>query len=314
MTDTTEHDEFLAAFAEATGEPLEPSTEGPQAEEPSIPAAEEPVQTNEQQAPAAEEIPAATEGAETVITPDIWANASAEQRAAFEAANQRAEQAEHRAKSDEGRFNAYQRDLAVIRRQTRMLGETLTAGDDLSALVGGESWGKVKTEYGEDLAPILTAIEALAQQRKSSGEQFQQLSQELVAADYDDNEAKLNEAAPDWQSLFGRDDFASWLDGKPGFYRETLAKNWDAVTDPAGVAEVARIYRNELIAQGKLAPVGTDPTPSPEPTQIDPKRAAQLEGARVGKVNSPPVGDTADSFEALFNQRAQQLERVNTRR
>lgn len=312
MTDTTEHDEFLAAFAEATGETLEPSTEGTQAEEPSLPAAET-VETTEQQAPAAVEIPAATEGAETVIAPDIWANASAEQRAAFEAANQRAEQAEHRAKSDEGRFNAYQRDLAVIRRQTRTLGDTLAKGDDLSALVTGESWEKVKSEYGEDLAPILTALETIAQQRKSDAEQFQQLSQELVAADYDDNEAKLAEIAPDWQGLFARPDFAGWLDSKPAMYRETLAKNWDAVTDPAGVAEVASRFRDELTASGKLTPSHM-PTPSPEPLPIDPKRAAQLEGARVGKVNSPPVGDTADSFEALFNQRAQQLERAQARR
>lgn len=289
MSDT-ETQEYEAAFREAIGQT--PAGESPQVEQ----VTEGPEQAAETQGQAADSPP---EVLPTNPTDDIWANVAPELKAAFEAAETRARQAEHRAKSDEGRVSRFQRERDELRRQLGAI-KGAAEHEDLEAYLASEEWTKVKTEYGDDLKPIFSALETLAARDKTFQARFGEMDEARAEAQANANAEWLDREVPDMEELFGRDEFTHWLETQPDGVRAMSDRNWDKLVDPAEVKVLADLFRASLPATAQ---------PESQTQKIDPKRAAQLDAARSSKTRQPPIVADAseDDYEAAFKAASAKL-------
>lgn len=288
MTDKQEN-EFEAAFREATGETAEADTPPQDAL-----AEGEAADAAEDQAGADDQPPA--EDPETADQPDIWANATDEQKAAYQAA---VDKLEHKQRSDDGRVARYQRDRDIAQRKL----ETLVAaaqkeGEDLRALVASDEWQKAKADYGDDLGPVFNALERLTDQQAGVSERFRQMDTDEIEAIEAANFQVLDEKAPDWRDLLGRQDFPAWLESQPKPWQDAFALNQERLVDPTSALELVSKYRAHVfVTEG-----GKQPAPQ---VQLDPKRARQLDGARSASSRTPVVADPGGGdFEAEFNRAA----------
>lgn len=294
MTDNQD-DEFEAAFREATGDTAGADT--PPQDKPGTTGEAAPAEDGNE--PGADIEPPLT--SETADQPDIWANATDEQRAAYQAA---LEKLEHKQRSDEGRVARYQRDRDIAQRKLETL---VTAaqkdGEDLKALVASEEWQKAKADYGDDLGPVFNALERLTDQQAGVSERFQQMDAETIDTIEADNFQTLDEKAPDWRDLLGREDFPTWLEAQPQPWQDTFARNQKRLVDPTSAIELVSRFRVHVALAEHQS------TKEPE-VQLDPKRARQLDGNRSASSRTPVVADPGGGdFEAEFNRAAQAIER-----
>ena len=152
MDDITDQ-EFEAAFLEASGV----------AEQPAPPSADtaEAAQT-EQDVDADISPPAQPD----TNTPDIWADVPSEAKAAYEAAELKARNLEHRLRSDDGRVARFQRERDEANKALAALNSATQKTDvDLREYIQSEEWQTKKADYGDDLGSLFTAVERLAEQQ-----------------------------------------------------------------------------------------------------------------------------------------------------
>lgn len=286
---------FEAAFAEASGaEPADQAPADPQDNtEGAFLAA-----TNDdpQQEPAAEAPP--QDQAEPVATPDIWAEAPEPLKAAYEAAEQKAREAEHKLRSKEGREAAYQRELHTLRRQVKEVTGSVAEAEDPLTFLESDEWKKLKVDYEGDLGPVFNVMERMAARLRDTDSRFAQMEEAQTVEVLNANAELFEEQAPDWRDVVGNDQFASWIETQPMHIREAFERNREHVTDPAEAVDVVNRAR---------AHFAINATPAPTPT--DPMRDRRLEAARTATAKSPQAGDPANSFEAFFEQAAAKAKR-----
>jgi hypothetical protein len=293
----TDDQEFEAAFRDASTGKLA-AEETPQIEPAGGGQAAEPLQTTEA-------APVPPIGQSDTDQTDIWANATPEQRAAYEAAQTQAQQLEHRLKSDDGRVSRFQRERDKMRQNLETL---LTAsqkdGDDLRTLVGTQEWKKSKTDYGDDLGPLFNVIEKLAEQSHGVSERLQQNDLATIEQIEQDNVERLTQAAPDYPALLKRADFVPWLSQQSKPWQQAFEINRERLVDPDAAAELIARYRVYVALSEQNGPTSQ--------TQPDPKRAAQLDASRSASSRQPIVTDAAgdDDFEMAFNRAAAERERA----
>ncbi len=295
MSDTS--NEFEAAFREFSGTEAEPDKAPPAAEEtPSEAAPAEPDDAGADLPPA--------ESPQTA-NQEIWANATPEQLAAYEAAERRAKELEHRQKSEDGRVARYQRDRDAMQRKLETLVSAAQKdGEDLRVLVASEDWQKAKSDYGDDLAPLFNLVEKLTDHSAASSERWQQLDTETIDTIETDNFVMLDERAPDWRDLLGRNDFPAWLQSQPKPWQDAFALNSERLVDPTSALELVSRFRVHVA----LKEMPADPTPQ---MQQDPRRSRQLDGARTATSRTPVVADAGGGdFDAEFDRFAKAREKA----
>lgn len=289
-------DEFEAAFREFSEGQADPDPSDP------------PSQDEEQGAASAEEEGAgaqeAPDGNPQPANPEIWANATPEQRAAYEAAETRARELEQRVRSDDGRVARFQRDRDSTQRKLETF---LTAaqqdGKELRSFVGSQEWQKAKSDYGEDLAPLFNLVEKLAEHSAASSERWQQADAETIDDIVDANFEVFREGAPDFEALLGHQDFPAWLQSQPKPWQDAYAQNQERLVDPRSAIELVNRFRVHVA----LKEMPTTPTPQ---AQQDPRRSRQLDGARSASSRAPVIADPGgDDFDAEFHRAARQLEK-----
>lgn len=272
---TAEEPQTEAASEEAAEEAREATAETAGAETPQDEAADQPPNT----AP------------ETNPTTDIWANAPEELRSAFLETKSRADRLEHRVKSDEGRISRFQRERDELRKQLGAV-NSVAEQEDLEAYLASEDWKKVKSEYGDDLKPVFTALETLAARDKANEARLSQLTQARSETTHEQNIDWLNDKAPGWVELFDRPDFDPWLNAQPEGVREMIARNVRGLVDPAEVKVVYDLFSAEIGAQGQA---GTAPQ-----TTNGRKREKQLEGSRSVSSRAPILTGPEQDDEAVI--------------
>ncbi len=282
MTDT-EDKEFEAAFSEFVSP--EAATEPPK--EP-----EEPQAAPEPQVEGAEQPPVQPE---TTPTDDIWKDAPEPLKAAYDAATRRAQELEHRQRSDDGRVARYQRerDEALAKLTDASAGP---GKEDPAALLATEGYQKLKTDYGDEFGPLFQALESLAERDKDATTRIGQLDEAQQNEVYLRNAELLTEKAPDWLPLVQREDFGPWVDAQPRLIQEAFERNRKKVVDPDEAAFVMSQFRAFAFLK--------DNPPAPQPQSLDQRRERQLEGAKSAGTRQPVVADTVDEedFEANFKR------------
>lgn len=297
MTDTDDEKEFEAAWLErhpvpATEDiPLEQG--GSEAAQNS--AADDPAEGAEGQAAGSEQDEAAiappNTDPETNPTDEIWANATPEQRAAYEAASREAQQLRHRVKSDEGRVAAFQRERDEYRKKIGAI-TSVAEHEDTEAYLASEEWQKLKADYGDELKPALTLLETLVARDRMFSERMGRIDESRGAAIAQENSNWLDREAPDWRDLATRPDFQPWLEAQPHGVREMAQRNWDVLVDPAEAKTVFDLFRGHVRqTETPSANIG-----QPQSNAIDRKRDLQLKGAKSVTSRAPVVTEP-DEFD-----------------
>lgn len=237
---------------------------------------------------------------------DIWANASPEQRAAYEAAAEERDKLRQRIQSDDGRVARYQRDRDAIKRHLARVADQAEDRDSLQAYLDSEEYKKSREEYGDDLSPMFNLLERLAADRDDQVAAIAKMDEAAFEAAVQDNVRELLTLAPDAADLVAHQSFAPWVESQPQAIQDAFARNRDAVVDPREANLVVSMFRNALKEAEQQS------TGQPQKQSTDRRRAAQIEGARSLGTRAPNIvgnpGDT--SYEAAWKEMQAQESRA----
>tara|TARA_R110000744_G_scaffold63234_7_gene130101 strand:+ start:643 stop:1629 length:987 start_codon:yes stop_codon:yes gene_type:complete len=261
--------------------------------------------------PEPEPAPLAAPEPAVAIPGDIWANASSEQKAAFEAAEQRFRSIDGRAAADSRRIRELEADLS-----NRAPAEP--AVDHMALLDGlhdSEAW-KAHEEEDPDSAEvhkanntvIIDAVKATAAAVGANSAANQQAATNAQIA-------IVAEAHEDWQAVT-RADFTDWLNTQPKFLQAQFDRNADLITDGDEVVDLITRYKASdqfvhVAVNPDTAPASSvDPVASPAPAipaapetnKRDRDKIARLEGnVHVPAKGVGPPSGAPDGFDDAFD-------------
>lgn len=246
-------------------------------------------------------------------TDDIWANAPAELREAFE---KQQRDAELRFRSANGRVSALQRQLAQYQQQTQQQPaqqqepqrETQQPEQRPSGInLTDPKFQQLREDYPEVAGPLLDVIADLSSQlgnvRQVAGTFEQQQTQAFLAQ----QEQALAQAHPDWVQAAADDRFAGWLETQPTAIQEAFQRNHDAIVNGQDAALVIGMFKQ---AVGFSSPQQQQTPTNPAPTQ-DPRRQRQLAAGKDAGRNSPPAasGIADNDFDAHLDAAIAKLDK-----
>jgi len=235
-----------------------------------------------------------TSGAPAPPADDPWAGASEAQRAAFTAAQARAEALEQRIRSDEGRVRAYQQQVEDLKRKSAAPAAGTPKDDGLQKIA--EDYPEIVNPIMERFAELEGALSGMTEGQRAAAE----------AAALASNEAALTEIHPDWLTLRADPRLAAWIGTQPNYVREAAEMNGNAIVDVEAAADLVSRFKQSIGA----APAGSTaanarPT-SASPTTIAPtnadRRRRQLEASTGAGMRSGPaaVGGIPDDPDAQW--------------
>lgn len=282
--------DFDAAFEEfAAADDTEPA---PEKEEPA--GAPAPADGPDEPAKTIEE-PAAPEGA----APDIWADATPEQLAAFQAAQQ--ENRSHRGRASaldirEAQIAAAQKPAAVP-----------AAGEPVVEPATDEKFETFETEYPEVAGPIKARYDARHEQQEAKIAALEQTVAGISTIQANeatgDELAVLEQRHPTWHALTSTPQFETWVNGQPRFVQEGFVRNGTTVVDGEEAASLMDLYVDQQKAPTAAAPAAEDKT-SGKATRRQRRldSAVTAEKSQAGPGSGPPEGDYDAAFEHYARQ------------
>lgn len=280
-------EEFDAGFAEFTGAAPAATEANP---EPATPAVESPAP-----AIAAADSPGADGNASPqgqTTTDDIWANAPAEYREAYQATIR---DLDLRLRSANNRAVAFQRQLEQARaaQPTEPPVKQDAQPSDTGDVLERPEIAKLREDFPELAGPLLDIIAAQQNQLAQLGQTAGQFQQQQIQAERSVQESILAGQHPDWLQAAADDRFRGWLDTQPRLIQEAFARNEHAIVDGPEAAFI--------IGQFKQA-VGFGQQPSStRPAPADDRRQRQIANGRDTGRNSPAtVNAIPDDFDAAF--------------
>ena len=297
-------DEFDAAMAEATADEGAPApaaadlrTDGPAdgTDEPPAPGGEPAAQ-----APSA--APNAPNG--NPDHSDIWANAPAELRQAYERAQR---DAELRLKSIQGRQSAADRELQRLRAEHEELQRRLQAnaggeqgkqGGSADGEPADDPYKQLVEDYPEIAGPLVENLKAVQAELNQLKQGVGTFEQERQIAYFQQQQELLTQKQPDWQDVLKDDRFGGWLQEQPKPVQDVFERNSQAIVDGNEAAWLVGQFKTALgIGQG-----------APPQQQQANRRAKQLASGRdfSGGSGAPVTDSIPDDFDAAMNAFAEQ--------
>ena len=259
----------------------------------------------EDPAPASDAAPAGDDAAQADdTTKDIWANATPEQRAAFQQAQR---DADLRSKSQDGRIRTLLAQLKELQQaRTQPEAQKGEQGEDDKNAGDREKVDKLREDFPE-LAPLFDRLdtqdakigkyeEAAAQAQAERVEQIEKAEAEQFAV--------LGQEAPNYRDVLNDSRWQGWLNDQKAEYRDAIEQNGSLLVDAKGVAKVIRQFEADM-AGGQPAS-----TPAPTPTPPAPsRREKQLASGRdAGRGGAPVKGGIPDDVAGSMNYFADQAD------
>ncbi len=301
--DTAEFDQSFDAFAGGETPPADPLPDPPA--QSAAPSAEPagPDETGSSQAAGAEQKPEA----------DIWANATPEQKAAFEAAAADA----HRWQSDQGRAAGDARRIAQLEASTAA--QKPAAVQDDGGLVGvlkSDDWKSVESELPELAAPLKKILESFQTENTALRTELGTFSVERRNQVADAQVRIVLAEHSDWESVTDDPTFVPWVGAQPAFIQQMFNRNAEQVVDGLEAAHVVSLFK---ASDGYVPPVPVNPEPGSQtnsPATTDKsgapnKRDRDSQRRLEGNVSVPSKGPGApsgppDEFDTAFDHYAAQ--------
>lgn len=253
---------------------------------------------------------AAPEAAAQAQTPDdeVWANVPPQVRAAYEEAQKKARDLEHRIKSDAGRVARYQREVEDLRR--RAAAPEQPPADPRQALAKLKDTLKDYPELG---APIVEAMNAL----DSRLQQFETIEQRRMQAALSREEQRVSEIHADWRDVLRThgNEFMGWVQGPdiPRGVYEMAMRNGNAIVNADEAARVIDAFKQHIGVGAQQQAQATSPAPDRNPLadrrqrQLDASRAPRSSaGGRATLSGVPEDGDPEAIWRAFDAMEASQ--------
>lgn len=240
--------------------------------------------------------------------PDIWATATPEQKAAFEAVKAERDRFDHRIRSDQGRVRALQKRIDQLRSSVNDQDARKEPGSVSEALAA------LRENY-PDIAEPLTQALGIVDGRLSEQDRKEQGRKDAARAELADTEAELaaiirteeatlTQAHPDWFDVLSKNGpaFQAWVEDQPRQMREAAYANATNIVDAKAASEVLAAFK------AFLAPPATEAQkPIPETQPLNDKRKRQLDasasprkpGSRPTVAGIPEDGDPAAIWAAF---------------
>lgn len=246
---------------------------------------------------------------------DIWANATPEQRAAFEAAQSARDLAEQRLRSDQGRQAALQRKIERLERQAQpRQRETSKTAVDLSSL--SEDYPEIAEPLKKVLDPIATRMTKEDEDRTAAEEESRKAAESELSELVNEQTDILLEAYPDYDKFLEANAarFSEWVEDQPKRIREAAYRNAKYIRDGHGAIEVMKAFKAFIEPKPAETPAPSVAEPD-NPIQLNDRRQRQLSATASPKSAAgrptvsgiPKEGDPQAQWDAFrAQQRAQE--------
>ena len=248
-------------------------------------------------------------------TPDIWADSTPEQKAAFEAAEVTA----HKWQSDQGRAAADARRIAQLEATINAAAAPRPAAAPadgvLVDVLKSDDWQSVEKELPELAAPLKKVLEGFQTENTALKTELATFSHERRDQVADAQIRIVKSEHSDWESVTD-DTFVQWVGTQPIFIQQMFNRNADRVVDGLEAAHLVSLYK---ASDGYVPPVPVNPAPGSETNSPAPKDNGGAPNKRDrdslrrldGNVSVPSKGPGApsgppDEFEAAFDHFAAQ--------
>ena len=238
---------------------------------------------------------------------NVWADASPELKAAYEAERARAAQAEHGRRSAEGRQRALEQRLSAMMAGQGRPQRTNPAGNNPSkpapttgnAPASDDAWSKFEEDFPDVAAPVKGMVGRLEAKLAKLEEENATLktSVEVVGAErldaaYSAQEDRVRAEHPEFDKISDPNDamssdFSMWLTEQPAYVQRAALENAEVIRDADTTNSLIASYKRDRgLSDG--TPQNARPEPEPEP---DPLRTLQRRtvGTRIRPSPSPSV-------------------------
>lgn len=182
---------------------------------------------------------------------DIWANATDEQKQAYEALQDK----ERRVRMQ---VSALNRKLEEARRGDQAAAPDTggaASDDDSGAREGGDSkffqseeWKTFEEEYPEVAGPMAKVVGDMQQRLVQQGKELSAIGDDRRQAAFEEQESLLEETHADWQTVLddNADTLETWLAEQPRHIQEAAIRNADVIVDAAEAADVVGRFKEHL--------------------------------------------------------------------
>lgn len=240
---------------------------------------------------------------ESGAPPDMWANASPEQRAAWEAAQEQIRKLEQAERSNRGRLSAFQRQLNELRASApspkQAAPEAAEKGQpapqqasaEADGFLASDEWSSFQDEYPEVAGPLGKVIGSLQARLERQDRELSAIGSERRSAALMEQQAALEKDHPDWQSVAADEGFGDWLHSQPRHIQEAAYRNANEIVDAAEAADVVGRFKAFRSGQpGNQARQNTAGNGAgPGNSRLTGKRQRQLESAAASRTRGPGV-------------------------
>ncbi|WP_022727229.1 hypothetical protein [Fodinicurvata sediminis] len=236
---------------------------------------------------------------------ELWANATPEQRAAFEAAQQEKERLQHQLRSNSGRISALQRQLNEIQAAQanpqqqaasseaagqQGQGEGQEGEGQEDGFLASEDWQSFREEYPEVAAPLEKVVGNLQAEITRQNKELSAIGQERRQSALEEQADLLSEAHPDWQEVTSNQAFVDWLNDQPRHIREAAYRNGQDIVDAEEAADVVGRFKAQQQSQGGGPTQQAAPRSNGQGSgnnKLAGKRQRQLESASATRSRGP---------------------------
>ena len=259
----------------------------------------------------------------------LWAGASDEQRAAFDATQAIITKLEHSDRSQKGRVSTLQRQLTDVTRQLDQGANKAipgqpgdTDGTATTAFLASKDWKDFQGEYPEVAAPLGKLVAGLQAELTGQKKQMDAISTDRRHDTVEEQTELLEKEHSDWLDAVTDDAFGPWLEDQPRHMREAAVRNAKEIVDASEAADVVgrfKAFRSEQsddsAGPGDDGDKGKKPKPDDQEllTSLSDKRTLQLEasaGARPSGASAahgiPEDGDDEAIWKAFDAKEARE--------
>lgn len=249
--------------------------------------------------------------------PDIWANATPEQKAEIE-------RLRHSEASQRGRVSALMRQ-----QNQRSQPPAPAAGADgkhegATSPFEDPEFQTLEKDYPEIAGPVKKLVGSMMAENANLKKELSSFSDERRQEYYNSQVDVLNDAHPGWTDITGSDAFSDWLDGQPEYVRQAAVRNGETIVDGAEAAHLIGQFKAQTgyaappAKNGKADEPGADKDADTKPNasktpKTKARRSVQLDSAREAprgtqgiatRSGIPEDGEPEEIFDAFERQGA----------
>lgn len=262
--------------------------------------------------------------AEQAAMDALWATATPEQKAAFEAAQNRANELEGKYTGTKARYSALQRQMATpkeVRQNTTAAPAPAApsgaaapgAAKPAAATTGyleSDAFKTLEKDYPEVAAPVRAGFDALNEQTRLNTAQLADLSTERRQQYIEGQNAAVVEAHPDAGVIVNdkNSGWNTWVAGQPRYIQEAIARNGKGVVDAIEAIDIFDRFKSQTNYAPKPAPQpGTSAAAVPTNPQAAARQLRQRSAIAVPAVGGQAQGSAANTEDAIFDEAVKKM-------